>query len=92
VTLEEDALAGGFGSAAMEALAGHGSVPCRAEMAGVADRFVEHGRRGELLDSLGLSAERIAQRVGQLVRGAEAERPWGRRAADLVDKARGVGR
>jgi len=68
VTLEEHAVAGGFGSAVLEALSAHGPVPCRVEAMGIPDRFVEHGPREALLAGLGLSARDIADHVAELVR------------------------
>ncbi len=67
VTIEEHALLGGFGSAVLEALAANGPIPCRVELLGVPDCFVEHGRRAALLGGLGLTAPRIAARVAELV-------------------------
>ena len=69
VTIEEHALAGGFGSAVLEAMAAEGGLGCRIERLGVPDRFIEHGPREALLDDLGLSARGIAGRVGNLLRG-----------------------
>jgi len=71
VTLEENALAGGFGAAVAELL-------CERRIAvpllclGLPDRFVEHGSRGDLLGELGLDAESIARRVAAFVRAAPA--------------------
>ena len=60
VTIEENALPTGFGSAVLE-------MVCDAQVAagpivrlGLPDRFVEHGERGELLAELGLDAAGIA--------------------------------
>ena len=60
VTVEENALQTGFGSAVLEAVndAGIHTVPIR--RLGLPDRFVEHGERGELLADLGLDAAGIA--------------------------------
>jgi len=63
VTVEDGALAGGFGSGVLECAAGMGLDTSRAVRLGVPDRFVEHGRRGELLKELGLSAAGIAGRI-----------------------------
>jgi 1-deoxy-D-xylulose-5-phosphate synthase len=60
VTVEDHALAGGFGSAVLEAL---GSGPrARVVRMGLPDRFVEHGSRDELLRRYGLGAAQIAER------------------------------
>ncbi|OGR49883.1 MAG: 1-deoxy-D-xylulose-5-phosphate synthase [Elusimicrobia bacterium GWC2_65_9] len=66
VTVEDNALQGGFGSAVLEAL-----TPGRAEVLrlGIADHFVEHGAPHLLYDALGLSADKIAQRVAAWVPG-----------------------
>ncbi|NCY01884.1 MAG: 1-deoxy-D-xylulose-5-phosphate synthase [Planctomycetia bacterium] len=59
VTVEENALPTGFGSAVLEAVndAGIHAGPIR--RLGLPDRFVEHGERGELLAELGLDAAGI---------------------------------
>jgi len=67
VTLEENALAGGFGSAVAEMLHEHDiSVPVLS--LGIPDGFVSHGPRQELLAHLGMDAGSIAHRVADLVR------------------------
>ncbi len=67
VTLEEHALAGGFGSALIEALAQAGvSIPAML-MIGIPDAFVEHGTRGRLLEKLGLTPEGVADRILEAV-------------------------
>jgi 1-deoxy-D-xylulose-5-phosphate synthase len=59
LTVEEHALAGGFGSAVLEALAGEGiSVPAR--LLAVPDRLVEHGDPAAQLAEFGLDAAGIA--------------------------------
>lgn len=66
VTVEENAAAGGFGSAVAEMLQQCGiQVPVLT--LGVPDRFTEHGGREELLRRLGLDAEGIAQSVRSFV-------------------------
>ncbi len=60
VTIEDNVLQGGFGSAVLEAL-----TPGRAEVLrlGIPDQFVEHGAPHLLYDSVGLSGPKIAERV-----------------------------
>jgi 1-deoxy-D-xylulose-5-phosphate synthase len=58
VTVEENVLAGGFGSAVMEALEG---VDVRIHRIGIPDKFVEHGPQNVLREMIGLSAEKIAE-------------------------------
>ncbi|TCO82083.1 1-deoxy-D-xylulose-5-phosphate synthase [Plasticicumulans lactativorans] len=53
VTLEDNAIAGGAGSAVNECLAAHGRTP-RVLNLGLPDRFLDHGERGELLAECGL--------------------------------------
>ncbi len=58
VTLEENAIAGGAGSAISELLAAHDiTVPIR--HIGLPDRFIEQGERGELLAECGLDVEGV---------------------------------
>jgi 1-deoxy-D-xylulose-5-phosphate synthase len=63
VTVEENVLAGGFGSAVMEVLAEAGMSAIPILRLGIPDSFVEHGPREALLKSLGLDAEGIAGQV-----------------------------
>ena len=60
VTIEDNVIQGGFGSAVLEAL-----TPGRAEVLrlGIPDSFVEHGAPHLLYDSVGLSGPKIAERV-----------------------------
>jgi 1-deoxy-D-xylulose-5-phosphate synthase len=62
VTLEDNAVSGGAGSAVAEALAGHGiSIPLT--HMGIPDRFIEHATREEQLTECGLDADSIYQRI-----------------------------
>ena len=63
VTVEENVLAGGFGSAVMEALAEAGMSSIPILRLGIPDSFIEHGPREALLKSLGLDAAGIAEQV-----------------------------
>ena len=65
VTVEENALPTGFGSAVLEACADARMAEHRSPMPplvrlGLPDRFVEHGERGELLAEISLDAAGIA--------------------------------
>jgi 1-deoxy-D-xylulose-5-phosphate synthase len=60
LTVEEAALAGGFGSAVLEAAADAGLDTSRLRRLGIPDQFIEHAERGELLADLGLDAVNIA--------------------------------
>ncbi|MHB0994801.1 MAG: 1-deoxy-D-xylulose-5-phosphate synthase [Elusimicrobiales bacterium] len=59
VTVEDNSLAGGFGSAVLEFLNGEGLSP-RVLRLGIPDAYVEQGRPEELYEDLGLTAARIA--------------------------------
>jgi len=59
VTVEENALQTGFGSAVLEAVNDAGVQGGTIRRLGLPDRFVEHGERGELLSDLGLDATGI---------------------------------
>lgn len=64
VTLEENALIGGFGEGVLEALNRHGALRhCRVLNLGIPDRFVLHGRRERLLEDLKLDPEGVAETV-----------------------------
>lgn len=66
VTLEENALLGGFGSAVLEVLArGETLVPVLT--LGLPDRFVTHGTQQELRRELGLDALSVTRRVEKWV-------------------------
>ena len=66
VTVEENALQGGFGSAVLEVLEANG-VRCPVKRMGVPDEFVEHGTQDELRARYGLNAEGIERTVRSLV-------------------------
>ncbi len=63
VTVEEGQLAGGFGSAVWEELAGDGGVAPRILRVGLPDRYVTHGAPARLHEEVGFTAESIASRV-----------------------------
>jgi 1-deoxy-D-xylulose-5-phosphate synthase len=68
VTVEEAALAGGFGSAVLEQAAEAGLDTSRVRRLGIPDRFIEHGDRAELLADLGLDVRGIATACRQLAK------------------------
>ena len=65
VTVEEHVLAGGFGSAVLEAMEG---LEARVRCIGIPDKFVDHGPQNIIRDQVGLSAEKIAQTTIQFVK------------------------
>lgn len=62
VTLEENALAGGFGSAVLECLADNG-IDVKTIRFGIEDKFIEQGSCPELLELCGLTPQQIADRI-----------------------------
>lgn len=67
VSVEENALAGGFGSAVLEWLHDHNAdIP--AARIGLPDRFIEHGPQDRLLAECGVSAEALARTVRKVWR------------------------
>ena len=71
-TLEEGALIGGFGSAVLELLQKESAAlpsSVKIKILGIPDRFIEHGKRERLLDSLGLSATKVVQLVSETLSG-----------------------
>ena len=60
VTIEENALAGGFGSAVLEHVAGTGVEVVRF---GLPDTFVPHGDRAQLLADVGLTSDAVVAAV-----------------------------
>lgn len=58
LTLEENVVAGGFGSAVLEAMAKR-QVWCATRCLGVPDNFIEHGRTEELRQLCGLTVDQV---------------------------------
>ncbi|MFQ5509913.1 MAG: 1-deoxy-D-xylulose-5-phosphate synthase [Leptospirillia bacterium] len=78
ITVEENALAGGFGGAVLECLAEAGvQVPVRC--LGIPDRFIEQGPQARLREDLGLDAADIADAAREII----ADRGGSIRAAAL---------
>ena len=68
VTVEENVLAGGFGSGVLEHLADHDLLrDTRVLRFGLPDRYVTHGKPALLREEVGLTAEAVAERVAQAV-------------------------
>ena len=76
VTVEENVLAGGFGSAVVEHLSDHDLAgEARVMRFGLPDRYVTHGEPALLREEVGLTPEAVAERVAEAVlspRGALA--------------------
>ena len=63
MTVEENALQGGFGSAVLELLEEERITNVRIKRLGIPDRFIEQGSQAQLRKDLGLDAEGIAAAV-----------------------------
>ena len=72
VTVEENVLAGGFGSAVLEALAEAGLDDVSVHRIGMPDSFIEHGTAVDQRHRLQLDAEGIAQQVLSVFFSGEA--------------------
>ncbi|MET0206056.1 MAG: 1-deoxy-D-xylulose-5-phosphate synthase [Thermoleophilaceae bacterium] len=68
VTVEENVLAGGFGSAVVENLADHDLLAgARVLRVGLPDEYVTHGKPALLREQVSLTPEAVAERVAQAV-------------------------
>jgi 1-deoxy-D-xylulose-5-phosphate synthase len=77
VTVEEGTLEGGFGSALLETANAAGLDTRTILRLGIADHFIEHAERNELLADLGLDVNGICAAVRRARAGAgRAERAW----------------
>jgi 1-deoxy-D-xylulose-5-phosphate synthase len=60
ITVEENALQGGFGSSVLELLYDNGLQDVKVKRLGIPDRYIEHGSQVQLRKDLGIDAEGIA--------------------------------
>ncbi len=70
LTVEENTVCGGFGSAVLEAAAAAGAGTANIRCLGIPDRFIEHGERDELLADLGLDVNGLIAAARALAGGA----------------------
>ena len=68
LTLEENSVKGGFGSAVLEALQKNGITDCAVKLVGVPDRYIEHGKPQLQREMCGLEAPQIAEEVKKLLK------------------------
>jgi len=73
ITIEENTLAGGFGSGILEILADHGMGHVHVKRLGVNDRFVEHGPQNSLRCDYGLDATAIVKAALEMLGQKESE-------------------
>jgi len=74
-TLEEHVFTGGFGSKVLEWAEANSLSPANIRRIALPDRFIEHGSKDILFDELGLSPERIAERVVSELRSNSVPSP-----------------
>ncbi|MFD2113198.1 1-deoxy-D-xylulose-5-phosphate synthase [Thiorhodococcus fuscus] len=86
VTVEENAIAGGAGSAVAEALAGLGRT-ARCIQLGLPDSYIDHAQHGEQLAACGLDAAGILASVQAQLNGAD----WKQDDADAPIRQQGLG-
>jgi 1-deoxy-D-xylulose-5-phosphate synthase len=67
LTVEENALAGGFGSAVLELLEAEGITGIKIKRIGIPDHFIEHGSQAQLRKDLGLDTDGIADAARTLL-------------------------
>ncbi|OGP57155.1 MAG: 1-deoxy-D-xylulose-5-phosphate synthase [Deltaproteobacteria bacterium RBG_13_49_15] len=67
ITVEENVIAGGFGSAVLECLCDEGIRDCRIERIGISDTFVEHGPKNLLRAKYGIDAPAVIRAAKRLL-------------------------
>ncbi len=77
ITVEDNALQGGFGSAILEFMSEEGFSDIKVKRLGVPDRFIPHGTQDELRKLCGIDKEAIVQSVLQMVRGEKKRKKEG---------------
>lgn len=76
LTVEENALQGGFGSAVLEILNNNG-IKIPVKRLGVPDQFICHGASGLLKERLGLTADNIVTEVSRMLTGTKVKKTRG---------------
>ena len=69
LTVEENVLAGGFGSAVLELFARNDITDVTIKQMGIGDEFVEHATQAELRSSYGLDEAGILRAAGEMLTG-----------------------
>jgi 1-deoxy-D-xylulose-5-phosphate synthase len=72
LTVEENAIQGGFGSAVLEMLSDQLEMPLQIKRMGIPDRFIEHGSAGTLRSKYGLTTDGIIENVKAMLPQAKA--------------------
>ncbi len=73
ITVEENALAGGFGSAVLECLADEGITAVRVKRVGLPDRFIEQGSQDKLRKDVGLDAQSVFETGTEMLQAKESQ-------------------
>ena len=68
LTIEENSLAGGFGSAVLECLSGKGIASVKICRLGLPDRFVKHGSQETLRKYVGLDVPSVVEAVRSMIK------------------------
>jgi len=85
ISVEENSLSGGFGSAVMEFAEAHDVTKPVIKRMGIPDQFIEHGSRGQLLGDLGLDKDGITRMARKILGPAPgSEKPKARKAKSRV--------
>jgi 1-deoxy-D-xylulose-5-phosphate synthase len=69
ITVEENTLMGGFGSAVLEAANQAGARTDHVRCLGIPDQYIEHGERGDLLADLGLDVDGLIATAKEMIHG-----------------------
>jgi 1-deoxy-D-xylulose-5-phosphate synthase len=75
LTVEENALAGGFGGAVLELLESAGIFDVKVKRIGIPDRFIEHGSQSQLRADLGLDSAGIVASARKLLARGNSSAP-----------------
>jgi len=67
ITIEENALQGGFGSAILELLSDHDAPPVRMRRIGLPDQFIPHGTQKQLRSKFGITPQHIVACALQMI-------------------------
>jgi len=73
LTIEENSLAGGFGSAVLECLSDNGMTSVKVCRLGLPDRFVEHGSQKTLRRLVNLDVPSIVKAVRSMIKSKETK-------------------
>jgi 1-deoxy-D-xylulose-5-phosphate synthase len=88
LTVEENTLQGGFGSAVLELIADRQVGPVTFKRLGIPDQFIEHGAVSVLRKKYGLDADGIAAKVRQMVADdSQMNLASGRPTAEMAAKS-----